>query len=274
MRSSLSKVGHVHHFVWALVSISASACSSDGNRGAPGPDASVDASETGGTSAKGGAGGTGGTAASSGGQNVGGSGGKSSGGSAGGSTRLLEAGVERDGAPDATITPDAAADATPSRDASPRDATPSDALADAVAKGCTSVAVGTTFSSIYANLLSVKCVPCHTKHLQGTGSLPLQFPPNQAFDQGVDVAYADLLGANDGGGVEGEKAQGYACGSMGFRRVVPGDPDNSLIVEKLEGKDGTAQAICGERMPFQQPPICQPVIDAIRTWIANGALKN
>ena len=49
-------------------------------------------------------------------------------------------------------------------------------------------------------------------------------------------------------------------------RVIPGDPDNSLIVHKLEG----TQTV-GARMPDNGPYLQQSTIDVIRVWIANGA---
>lgn len=52
-----------------------------------------------------------------------------------------------------------------------------------------------------------------------------------------------------------------------FKRVAPGDPDNSYIIHKLEG---TQQQ--GARMPKGQEPLDQATIDVIRKWIENGAL--
>lgn len=51
-------------------------------------------------------------------------------------------------------------------------------------------------------------------------------------------------------------------------RVVPGDPDASYLVEKVEGQVG----ICGEPMP--PPPASTwtaEQVDTIRQWIADGA---
>ena len=273
----------MHHFTRAIVLVLVSACSND-TTGGPSADASVADAETGGHlgTGSGGVGNAGAAGGGTGGQSMDGAGnhtGGRGGASGAGEGGQREAGTARDAGPDATSRLDASADAATVLDATLADANsadaPSDAAADAKSSksGCTSVAVGTTFSAIYANLLSVQCVPCHTQALQGTGSLPLQFPPNQAFNAGVNVAYADLVEESDGG-LSGHTAQGYACGSTGLRRVVPGDPDHSLLVLKLEGENGTSNAICGARMPFQRTPICQPVIDGIRTWIANGAHKD
>ena len=49
-------------------------------------------------------------------------------------------------------------------------------------------------------------------------------------------------------------------------RVVPGDPDGSLLIQKLEG----TQTI-GDRMPAFSPPLPQATIDVIRQWIHAGA---
>lgn len=50
-------------------------------------------------------------------------------------------------------------------------------------------------------------------------------------------------------------------------RVKMGDPDNSYMVQKIEGLQG----ISGAQMPFMEKPLPQATIDAIRQWIMNGA---
>jgi hypothetical protein len=52
-----------------------------------------------------------------------------------------------------------------------------------------------------------------------------------------------------------------------LRRVVPGDPDNSYLIQKLEGR-----AAVGGQMPLGQPALPPATIAAIRQWIADGAL--
>ena len=49
-------------------------------------------------------------------------------------------------------------------------------------------------------------------------------------------------------------------------RVIPGDPDGSFIIHKLEGTQNI-----GDRMPDGGPYLPQSTIDVIRVWIANGA---
>ena len=54
-------------------------------------------------------------------------------------------------------------------------------------------------------------------------------------------------------------------------RVIPGDPDNSYLVQKLEGRLG----IVGERMPRTSGPfLTDGQMLVIRTWIKDGALNN
>ena len=50
-------------------------------------------------------------------------------------------------------------------------------------------------------------------------------------------------------------------------RVIPGDPDNSLLIQKLECDSPPV----GARMPLGGPYFDQETIDVIRQWIANGA---
>jgi hypothetical protein len=62
-----------------------------------------------------------------------------------------------------------------------------------------------------------------------------------------------------------------AAGTTGKRRVVPHDANDSLIVQKLEGKDPAHAPVCGAQMPFELPPICDNVVRGIRAWITKGA---
>jgi hypothetical protein len=53
-------------------------------------------------------------------------------------------------------------------------------------------------------------------------------------------------------------------------RVKPGDPDNSYLIQKLEGAAG----ISGSRMPLGGPFLDRETIDKIRSWIQDGAPNN
>ncbi len=52
-------------------------------------------------------------------------------------------------------------------------------------------------------------------------------------------------------------------------RVAPGDPDNSYLIQKLEGS-----ASSGQQMPLNAPALPQPTIDVIRQWISDGAIDD
>jgi len=50
-------------------------------------------------------------------------------------------------------------------------------------------------------------------------------------------------------------------------RVIPGNPNDSFIIQKLEGKQ-----LLGDRMPQGGPYLPQSTIDVVRQWIQDGAL--
>jgi hypothetical protein len=56
----------------------------------------------------------------------------------------------------------------------------------------------------------------------------------------------------------------------GLMRVTPGDPDNSYLIHKLEGRDG----IDGGRMPLRGPYLSAGQIAIIRRWIELGARRD
>jgi hypothetical protein len=71
-----------------------------------------------------------------------------------------------------------------------------------------------------------------------------------AYDQLVNVAARDKPGAI---------------------RIIPGDPDHSYLLLKLEGAAG----ITGNRMPNNGPPyLTDGQISIIRRWIELGAPRN
>jgi hypothetical protein len=102
-----------------------------------------------------------------------------------------------------------------------------------------------TLQSIQDNVFTPICAQCH----QGAAA-PLGFRLDEAS------AYAMLVNAP-------------SSEVSSLRRVVPGDPDNSYIIQKLEGR-----AAVGGQMPLGQPPLPQATIAVIRDWIANGALAS
>lgn len=56
----------------------------------------------------------------------------------------------------------------------------------------------------------------------------------------------------------------------GRKRVEPGQPDKSYIIDKLKG----VKLCLGERMPAGDGPLPAADLKTITDWIAGGALKN
>jgi hypothetical protein len=72
-----------------------------------------------------------------------------------------------------------------------------------------------------------------------------------------DVAYDQIV-----------NAQVRGAGKADSIRVIPGDANNSYLVQKLEGTPG----IVGQRMPFNGGPyLTDGQMLFLRRWIANGA---
>ena len=108
------------------------------------------------------------------------------------------------------------------------------------------------FSSIQRNIFEAgdssgrqACVNCHTT-------------TRANFVGGLDLtsgaAYAALVGT-------------ASRNKPGAVRVVPGDPEASYLIHKLEGRS----TIAGVRMPFGGPYLTQGQIDVIKRWIELGA---
>lgn len=112
-----------------------------------------------------------------------------------------------------------------------------------------------TFSSIQRDIFSAAdstgrpaCTGCHTS-VGRTPSGGLTLTGDQAYDQLVSVVSVRKTGAV---------------------RVKPGDPDNSYLVQKIEGAPG----IVGTRMPLNGPYLSDGQVRIIRRWIETGAARN
>jgi len=111
-----------------------------------------------------------------------------------------------------------------------------------------------TFSAIQSSIFEstdsagrTACTQCHNNVGRAGG-----------LDLGHDRAYDQLVNAP-------------VLGKPGAIRVIPGDPDNSYLIQKLEG----AAAIVGRRMPLNGPPyLTDGQVLIIRRWIADGAPRN
>lgn len=56
-------------------------------------------------------------------------------------------------------------------------------------------------------------------------------------------------------------------------RVKPGEPDESYLVHKIQGTQGSVGG-SGGQMPLGGTPLTQTQINLIREWITNGAQDN
>jgi len=83
-------------------------------------------------------------------------------------------------------------------------------------------------------------------------------PTGNNLPAGMDLSTADASFANLVGVASRQQTTLF--------RVAVGDPDNSYLVQKIEGT-----AASGQRMPLGGGVLDQAVIDDIRLWIANGA---
>lgn len=70
--------------------------------------------------------------------------------------------------------------------------------------------------------------------------------------------HADLVGATP------------ANAPPGFQRIAPGDAAHSWLLAKVT-QDQPGGAGYGARMPLGRPNLCQPTLDALLAWIADGA---
>lgn len=110
-----------------------------------------------------------------------------------------------------------------------------------------------TFSSIQREIFNTQdgtgrlaCTQCHTANARN-------FVGGLALTEGL--SYADLVGQP-------------SRNKPGAIRVVPGDPENSYLMHKLEGRS----TIAGVRMPRSNGPfLTDGQMSIIRRWIQLGA---
>ena len=106
---------------------------------------------------------------------------------------------------------------------------------------------GASFSAIQANVFAPTCATtgCH----QGAGAPQgLRLDALNSYGLLVDVASSEV---------------------NTLVRVAPNDPDNSYLIQKLEGT-----ASVGAQMPLNSPALAQSTIDVIRQWISDGAIDD
>lgn len=100
-----------------------------------------------------------------------------------------------------------------------------------------------SFGSIQSHVFTPVCAGCHAG-----GSAP------QGLRLDAANSYAMLVGVP-------------SAEVSSLQRVKPGDPDNSYLVQKIEG-----HAAVGVRMPYGGPYLDAETVAIIRQWISDGAL--
>ena len=136
-----------------------------------------------------------------------------------------------------------------------------------------SVPLAPTFTNVYSAMIKASgCtqVQCHGGIAAGNLNLGSQ-----------TAAYTSLVGVLAAGPCDKSSADASAdaglaasllptpvcgCGPSGKTRVVAGDPDHSLLVEKLKGNPS-----CGEPMPQTGEPISSDLLALVVQWIKLGA---
>jgi hypothetical protein len=102
-----------------------------------------------------------------------------------------------------------------------------------------------TFASIQQNVFTPICTRCHAGAAAPTG---LRLDEASSYAMLVNVASVEV---------------------PSLHRVLPGNPDLSYLVQKIEGR-----AAVGGRMPLNSPPLPQETIDVIKQWIRDGAQRS
>jgi hypothetical protein len=99
-----------------------------------------------------------------------------------------------------------------------------------------------TFASIQQNVFTPICTQCHAG---ASAPLGLRLDEASSYAAIVNTASVEV---------------------PGLRRIQPGNPDSSYLIQKIEGR-----AAVGGRMPLNQAALPQATIDVIRAWVTQGA---
>lgn len=108
-------------------------------------------------------------------------------------------------------------------------------------------AFGPNFSEIQANIFTQNCATTGC-HFSAGAPQGLRLDEANSFGMLVGVASSEV---------------------PSILRVAAGDPDNSYLIQKLEGS-----ASVGAQMPLNAPALEQFSIDVIRQWITDGAVDD
>lgn len=106
------------------------------------------------------------------------------------------------------------------------------------------VPLAATLASVQANVFNPSCIGCHS---------------GAAAPQGLRLDSANSF----------SNLVGVPSREVSALRVSPGNPNQSYLIQKLEGT-----ASVGEQMPLGGPPLSQETINFVRQWIIDGALAD
>jgi len=104
------------------------------------------------------------------------------------------------------------------------------------------VVVAVDFDTQIQPIFSGRCIGCHNTTTAPHGLVLVE---GESYEHLVNVASEEV---------------------PSLKRVKPGDPDNSYVVQKVEGT-----AAVGGRMPLNRDPLTEEQIALIRQWISEGA---
>jgi outer membrane protein assembly factor BamB len=107
---------------------------------------------------------------------------------------------------------------------------------------------GTTFTAIYADIIVGQGCTTSACHGSSQGNL-LMSTRDEDYENLIDVP-----------------AAGPLCTGVDIDRVEPGDPENSLLYDKIAAET----PVCGDPMP-PAAPLPEESIARIRAWIEGGA---
>lgn len=108
-------------------------------------------------------------------------------------------------------------------------------------------------NDVYPKLIRTKCGACHNDAPSFGG---LAF-----FPGGPETAYMNLVNQP-----AGNSRPDFKCKDSGLIRVVPGDPEHSLMYLKLTNPP------CGSKMPSGIAGMATPEqLELVRQWILDGA---
>lgn len=96
----------------------------------------------------------------------------------------------------------------------------------------------------------------------GGGTISYQSDLQPLFDDTCVVCHGSA------GGLDLSSRDALLLGGNSGALVLPGDPDNSILVLRVEG------STLGDQMPLGLPELTTFEIALIRTWILEGALDN